>query len=294
MNEIPFQEKKRLEAFIQENPSFENQKLRLDYFIDPRLLIVQDKKHFCFNADSASLAQFVKIKPGQSVLEIGPNNGAILAYLARFSPGFLCGVEILQEPAKLASFNMERVVSPLQIPWQIVQSAIQDFNPNPKTKEQEENESLEVLFQQSPSPLPKKPTPIDLQESKKEIFAPFDVVVCNPPYFNLESSRHHETLSLRQLARFEQNLDLETMIQQAARLLKEYGRFFFVHRPNRLAQSIVALEKNGFALARLQIIYDKRDEQAKAFLIEAIKGGHCEVQLLPALFRGEEKELKNS
>lgn len=257
MKENSLTQKDQFQKFVQENPSFPIENLRLDYFIDPNLLIFQDKKHFCFNADSAALAKFVKIKPGQSVLEIGTNNGAILAYLARFLPSLLCGVEILEEPAKLATLNMECLVSPLQIPWQIVQGSIQDF------EKEDGNEKT--------------------NQEKKSLF---DVVLCNPPYFNLESSRHHETLSLRQLARFEQNLDLEAMIQEAARLLRDYGRFFFVHRPNRLAQSIVALEKNGFALARLQIIYDKRDEQAKAFLIEAIKGGHCEVQVLPALFRG--------
>ena len=256
--------------------------LRLDYFLDPSFLVFQHGQHFCFNADSAALAQFIHIRPGQRVLEIGTNNGAILAYLARYAPGFLCGVEILEQPAKLAALNMTKLV-PATIPWQIVQGSIQTFQKSltssfhqdqaQEQKQEEKSESIEL--------------PLRVYQSQEglEIPASFDVVFCNPPYFALEASRHHETLSLRQLARFEQNLDLVGMIQEAARLLRSYGRFFFVHRPNRLAQSFATLQENGFSVARLQIVYDKRDNEAKAFLMEAIKEGACEPQILPPFFR---------
>ncbi|MDE5758684.1 MAG: hypothetical protein K2H85_08745, partial [Allobaculum sp.] len=104
--------------------------LRLDYFLDPSFFVFQHGHHFCFNADSAALAQFIHIRPGQCVLEIGTNNGAILAYLARYAPRFLCGVEILEQPAKIAALNMTRLV-PATIPWQIVQGPIQTFQKSP-------------------------------------------------------------------------------------------------------------------------------------------------------------------
>lgn len=256
--------------------NLDEKELRLDYFLDPSFFVFQHGQHFCFNADSAALAQFIHIRPGQCVLEIGTNNGAILAYLARYAPSFLCGVEILEQPAKLAALNMTRLV-PASIPWQIVQGSIQTFQKSstssfpPDQKQEEKFESVSLGVYSSQEGL--------------EVPASFDVVFCNPPYFALESSRHHETLSLRQLARFEQNLDVVGMIQEAARLLRCYGRFFFVHRPNRLAQSFAALQENGFSVARLQIVYDKRDNEAKAFLLEAIKGGTCEPKILPPLFR---------
>ncbi len=281
-------ENQRLAQEALEDPTLQEQlrqwnldekSLRLDYFLDPSFLVFQHGQHFCFNADSAALAQFIHIRPGQRVLEIGTNNGAILAYLARYVPGFLCGVEILEQPAKLAALNMTRLV-PSAVPWQIVQGSIQTFQKSPASLFQQAEDSEQRLKPIEP------PTIVSQnQKSEKEVQAPFDVVFCNPPYFALESSRHHETLSLRQLARFEQNLDLVVMIQEAARLLRSHGRFFFVHRPNRLAQSFVTLEENGFSVARLQIVYDKRDNEAKAFLIEAIKEGTCEPKILPPLFR---------
>ena len=258
--------------------------LRLDYFLDPSFLVFQHGQHFCFNADSAALAQFIHLRPGQRVLEIGTNNGAILAYLARYAPDFLCGVEILEQPAKLAALNMTRLV-PATISWQIVQGSIQTFQKSLVSFDQDK--ALDQSSEQNQEPTSKAQSSLCVYSSQEglEIPTSFDVVFCNPPYFALESSRHHEILSLRQLARFEQNLDLTVMIQEAARLLRSHGRFFFIHRPNRLAQSFATLQENGFSVARLQIVYDKRDNEAKAFLMEAIKEGTCEPKILPPLFR---------
>lgn len=262
--------------------NLDEKELRLDYFLDPSFLVFQHGQHFCFNADSAALAQFIHIRPGQRVLEIGTNNGAILAYLARYAPSFLCGVEILEQPAKLAALNMTRLV-PDPIPWQIVQGSIQTFQKS-LTSSFGQDQSQDQKREEKPESI-EDPLPVYQSQENGEVPASFDVVVCNPPYFALESSRHHETLSLRQLARFEQNLDVVGMIQEAARLLRSHGRFFFVHRPNRLAQSFATLHENGFSVARLQIVYDKRDNEAKAFLMEAIKEGTCEPKILPPLFR---------
>ncbi len=250
--------------------------LRLDYFLEPSFLVFQQPKQFCFNADSAALAQFIHFRPGARVLEIGTNNGAILAYLSRYSPSFLCGVEILKEPAKLAALNMQRLVPP-DISWQVFQGPIQayDLKEKPSEKKEENQEKSQGLTDFKPL----------IYGDLKPNEGPFDVVLCNPPYFALESSRHEETLSLRQLARFEQNLDLRVMIQEASRLLRSYGRFFFVHRPNRLVESLGVLHDFGFGVSRLQIVYDQRDNEAKAFLIEAIKEGRCEPKILPPLFR---------
>lgn len=115
----------------------------------------------------------------------------------------------------------------------------------------------------------------------------FDLVVCNPPYFELPAADGFlNPLSLKQQARFEKNLDLKTMILQASRLLRSHGRFCFVHRPDRICEAIVHMAACNMAVSRLQIVYDHRDQQAKAILVEAIKEGTCRPQILEPIFRG--------
>lgn len=230
-----------LEGLLVEN-GLDPEKIREDYFIDPECRILQSKQHFCFNSDSTDLARLCRVYPHDRVCEIGTNNGALLVYLDRFQPDFLCGIEILQEPAKLARLNLDRSVL---CKHKIFVGSVESF---PEGQ--------------------------------------FDLVLCNPPYFELPKDQNFVSeLSLRQQARFEKNLDLKTMIVQASRLLRSNGRFCFVHRPERIAQAIVELDAANFSISRLQIAYDKRDGQAKAILIEAIKEGNCRPQILGPIFR---------
>lgn len=217
--------------------------LRLDYFLDPSCRLYQNPKHFCFNSDSFALAQFCRIHRGERILEIGTNNGALLVYLSRFLPQTLTGVEILEEPARLAACNLSRFVCGR---WDLYAGSIEDLEPGA-----------------------------------------YDVVLCNPPFFPVESlpAAQRNSLSMRQLGRFEKNLDLRTLCEQAARQLRSCGRFCLVHRPERLRDCLQAFEQNGLCLSRLQTVYDCSDGQAKAILLEAVRDGSCQPVIEPALFR---------
>lgn len=125
----------------------------------------------------------------------------------------------------------------------------------------------------------------DAKEFAQKNRGAFDLVVCNPPFFPLLPGQEKQALSLRQLGRFEKNLDLAGMVEAASLLLRSKGRFCFVHRPQRLAEAITQLQSRGFALNRLQIVYDARDNEAKAILLEAVKEGNCETRVEPPLFR---------
>ncbi len=214
-------------------------KLRLDYFIDPSISIVQHKKQFCINSDSAALALFIEngmAIRNRRVLEIGPNNGALMVYLDRLEPAYLCGIELQKQPAALARLNLS-------------------------------------LFARSPhSVLTGSAIDTDAGEDT------YDVVLCNPPYFELPKDREVEDLSSKELARFETELDPAQMIACASRHLKSNGRFCFVHRPDRLAEILSELEKASFAPYRVQIAYDARSAKACALLVEAIKEGTCAVR----------------
>lgn len=225
--------------------------LRLDYLIEKDCTLYQNPDHFCFNSDTVALAQFAKFCRGQRILEIGTNNGALLLWADRFDPDYLCGVEVLAEPAKLALLNMQTFA---RHDWAIYKMPIREFD---KTE--------------------------------------FDLILCNPPYFQpnihegLKSQPDLQQVDARTQARFGLNLSLQEMIQAARKALKSQGKLCFVCRPDRIFESMTLLKEENFALSRLKIVYDARDEQAKIFLAEAVKDGTCQPVIEPAGWFGKKK-----
>lgn len=110
-----------------------------------------------------------------------------------------------------------------------------------------------------------------------------DVIVSNPPYFTESETHPNIKMDMRQLGRVEVNLSLEELIQNANRLLKSNGRFYFVHRCSRIHEIFDMLSKYKFKVKSVAIAYDSRTNESKSLLIEAIKEGQCKCQILPAI-----------
>lgn len=122
---------------------------------------------------------------------------------------------------------------------------------------------------------------LPIQEYEDDLF---DVVVSNPPYFKLNANQKPETLTYRHLGRMEENLTLEELMLHANRLLKSYGRFYFVHRPNRLNEINKVLYENHFSIRNIQFAYDHRDNKVKSVLVEAIKESNCDMNVLEPIY----------
>ena len=109
-----------------------------------------------------------------------------------------------------------------------------------------------------------------------------DVVISNPPFFTQKETHPDVKIDMRQLGRIEINLTLEELIKHANRILKSNGRFYFVHRPSRTQEILCTLSKYSFCAKHIAFAYDKNKE-CKSVLIEAIKEGHCNCQILPPI-----------
>ena len=213
------------------------ERLELDYFMDPALKLYQHKDHFRFNTDTKALARFMKIQKGDTVLDIGTNNGVLLRYADQFPVKKLIGVEVLQESFEVAQYNAETF---FQHDYELIHAPIQEVQ-------------------------------TDL----------VDVVISNPPFFP-ENAIHPDTvLDMRQLGRVEVNCSLEELCKNAARLLKSYGRFYLVHRPDRIQEIFVHLAENNFSVKTLQFVFDHRDQAVKSVLVEAVKDSGCRCRVLP-------------
>ena len=210
-------------------PAMEAEKpLRQDWFLDPARRIWQHPDHFRFNTDTALLAKFMVIRPGETVIDIGTNNGVLLVYADDSHPALMTGIELLHEPAQVARLNL----SVCRSPWEILEQPVQ-----------------QVMDRKA------------------------DVVISNPPYFSLQATDRKTPLTLRQQGRAEFHLTLGELCEAASRFLNDGGRFYLVHRPDRLQEILTVLEKHHLIVKRLQLVYDRRDSLCKSLLVEAMKNG---------------------
>jgi len=110
----------------------------------------------------------------------------------------------------------------------------------------------------------------------------FDLVISNPPYRKANTGRINPNQE-KAIARHEIKLDLESLIKQGTRLLKQGGRMILAYPPERLAEVLQSLREHGLSPSRLQFIHGSKQAQAKIFLVEAIKDTKEDTIVLPPL-----------
>lgn len=114
----------------------------------------------------------------------------------------------------------------------------------------------------------------------------FDRVTCNPPYFAAGSGMVSRDAAAR-TARHESGADmLPGVCRTAAALLKNRGRFCLCHRPERMADLLIALREAGMEPKRLQFVQHRVDTAPWLVLCEAMKGGGNGVRVLAPLIKG--------
>lgn len=102
--------------------------LNKDYFLDPNCPLYQHPEHFHFNSDTKCLAQFMELKKNETVLDIGTNNGALLLAADQYDVKELIGIEVLEEAADVAEYNMQEFANH---PYRILRGRVQDISMDP-------------------------------------------------------------------------------------------------------------------------------------------------------------------
>jgi len=100
----------------------------------------------------------------------------------------------------------------------------------------------------------------------------YDVVISNPPYKKRGGGLVNPD-DFKAIARHEVLCTFRDVAEQAALLLKNGGRFYLVHRPERLAELLSTLQEAGFQIKRMRLVHSYRDSKAAMVLIEATRGG---------------------
>ena len=75
----------------------------------------------------------------------------------------------------------------------------------------------------------------------------FDYIVSNPPYYKLNSGKYPEN-EIKKLSKFEFLLNLDSLVINTKRLLKENGFFYFIYPLSRKNELENKIDENGLKL----------------------------------------------
>ncbi len=216
----------------------------VELLCEEKLKLIQNKNGYRFSIDAFLLANFVTLKRGERLLDIGTGCGIIPIYIAkRGHTNFMLGIEIQNDLFHLALKNKKI------------------------------NNIDQIDFLKG-----------DIKKHAKTLKkTPFHVVVSNPPYTKKGSGRASPGES-RYIARYESELDLSGLLSTAASLLNNKGRFYIIYPTRRLGELVNTAGLNKLELKRLRIVYPRRDEEANLLLAEFIKDGGTGVKIEKPLY----------
>lgn len=211
--------------------------------------LIQNSTIFCFGIDAVLLSGFTMIKKGENVIDLGCGNGVIPILLKGKTEGrHFTGLEIQDINVDMAKRSV--ILNELTDDIDIVKGDIK--------------EAGSIFKKQS-----------------------FDVATCNPPYMN-ENHGITNPESHKAIARHEILCTLDDVVKAAADLLKSNGRFYMVHRPNRLDEIFESLKKHGMQPKRVRLVYPFIDKEPNMVLIESVKGAKPMVKFEKPLIVYEE------
>lgn len=196
--------------------------------------IIQNKNCFCFGMDAVLLSSFAKAEAGEQVLDLGTGNGVIpILMQAKNAESYFTGLEIQEVSANLAKRSVE--LNDIGEFVKIVQGDIKEAS---------------AIFGG----------------------ASFHVVTANPPYMN-ENHGIVNPDNAKAIARHEILCTLEDVVREASKCLKMRGRFYMVHRPQRLVEIFDTMTRHHLEPKRIRMVYPYEHKEANMVLIEAVKGG---------------------
>ncbi len=212
----------------------QEKQLRLDDLEYNNLKLWQDVDGYCFTSDAVLLANHVRATKRDIVVDFGCGNGVIAILVAgKTTAQKVVGVEKQEDAYLLAMKNVE--FNNLQDRVQIVHADINDTD--------------SILGKESVS-----------------------VVVCNPPYFAEQSGQKRLTESIA-LARHESSCTLDGIVRQASQILQFGGKFFMIHKTERMAEVLASMVENQLSPKKMTLVYPKADKRPDTFIIEGKKGG---------------------
>lgn len=109
-----------------------------------------------------------------------------------------------------------------------------------------------------------------------------DAIVTNPPYKKMNTGIKNINESIL-ISKYELKCNLEDIIKNSAKILKEYGSIYMVHRPDRLPEIIALLKQYKLEPKTIGLVHTKIDKQPNLVLIKATKCARQFLKILPPI-----------
>jgi tRNA1Val (adenine37-N6)-methyltransferase len=192
----------------------------------------QSKLGYRHSAEPLLLADFVDLKPGDHILDIGTGCGIIPILLLHRVPGInVTAIEIQESLIAMAQKNIFR----------------RGFTKEIKLIHGDFRIEKNKMFQES-----------------------LDVVTSNPPYGKLNQGKINP-MHEKAIARHELKLNLKSLVTGSAKLLKPGGKIYLAYPPVRFEEVKNELMVQGLSPSRYFFANGRNKSQPQFFIMEAIK-----------------------
>lgn len=218
---------------------------RIDDLGYNNLKIIQNKEWFCFGMDAVLLANYCDIKNNSTVVDLGTGTGIIPILLSgKTTAKKIYGIEIQEQVAEMA--NRSVILNNLQ-------------------------EKIEIKN-------------IDLKQATRVLGKNiFDAVTSNPPYMSADSGLKNK-MDNKTISRHETKCDLRDVIETASELLAHNGRFFLVHRPNRIVDIFTLLREYKLEPKTIRFVHPKANKSPNLVLIKSVKASKPDLKFEDPLY----------
>lgn len=225
---------------------------RIDDLGINNLKVVQETDYFCFGMDSVLLANFVNSNSTQNIiLDFCSGSGVIpIIVSAKKKYKKIFAVELQDKMYELLEENI--CLNNLENDIIAIKNDVKNIN---------------CIREKI------------LDNTKNNMV---DIIVCNPPYKNIGTGSINEN-EIKYIARHEVMCNLEDIFLSASKLLKNKGRLYLVHKPQRLVDLLALARKYKLEAKTIQFVCPMVDKDPSIVLVEYVKGGGNEVKVLKPL-----------
>ena len=198
------------------------------------IFVLQKKEAFRFGVDAVLLANFANIKKGARVIDLCSGTGIVPFILAgKTLAAHITGLEIQNEMVEMANRSLR---------YNRLEDKIDFING-------------------------------DLKDTKLiKSMQKADVLTVNPPY-KLNNSGIISSDDKNAISRHEILCTLEDVISACRILLKDNGRLYMVHRPERLADILCLMRKYKIEPKRIKMVQPNSKKAPNMVLVEGQRDG---------------------